>query len=426
VKKGKPAPSKSKRSGGASTAIDALQGARILLGVTGSIAAYKCPELVRRFQDRGATVTVVMTAAAAQFVTPLTLQTLSRRPVYASLFEPRDEILHLTLTEQADLFLVAPATANFIAKAACGLADDLLSTLWLSARCPVMLAPAMDAAMWDHPTTGAHLGQLRAAGVEVVGPQSGPLASGLVGMGRLADPDSLLAAAAEQLTSHTAMAGERVVITAGPTREPLDPVRFLSNRSSGKMGYALARAAVRRGARVTLISGPTALPPPFGVELVAVETAEQMAAAVQKAFRDATLLIMAAAVGDYRPASVAAAKIKRQAAGMRLELESVPDILAQLQPRRPRQLVVGFAAETDDLLARARRKLDSKRLDLIAANLVGPSKGFDVDEIALTLLDRSGGTTELGLLPKPAAAGRLLDAVMALRGAPKGLHRRSD
>jgi phosphopantothenoylcysteine decarboxylase/phosphopantothenate--cysteine ligase len=405
------------------TPAQSLQGRRILLGVTGSIAAYKCPELVRRLQEHGATVTVVMTDAATRFVTPLTLQTISRRPVYTHLFEPRDEILHLTLTHDAGLFLIAPATANFIGKAACGLADDLLSTIFLSARCPVMLAPAMDAAMWDHPVTRAQLRQLREAGVEVVGPEAGPLASGLIGMGRLANLDALIAAAAEALASGAAMEGERVVVTAGPTREPLDPVRFLSNRSSGKMGYAIARAALRRGARVMLISGPTALPPPFGAEVVAVETAGEMAAAVEKHFPEATILIMAAAVSDYRPTTAADGKIARRPEGWRIDLDAVPDILAQLRPERPRQLVVGFAAETatntptgtNDVVERATRKLRDKGLDLIAANRVGPSLGFEVDDVALILIDRSGGAAELGLLPKSAAAGRLLDVVATMR-----------
>lgn len=392
-----------------------LHGKRILLGVTGSIAAYKCPELVRRLQDRGATVTVVMTEAAARFVTPLTLQTISRRPVYTQLFDPREEILHLTLVEEADLFLIAPATANFIGKAASGLADDLLSTLFLAARGPVLLAPAMDAVMWDHPVTRGQLRQLREAGIDIVGPEAGPLASGLVGMGRLADPEAMIAAAAECLVSRTALAGERVLVTAGPTREPLDPVRFLSNRSSGKMGYAIARTAARRGAHVTLISGPTALPLPFGVEVVTIETAADMAAALDKRFPDSTILIMAAAVADYRPKAAETRKIARRSEGLRVELEAVPDLLAQLRPDRPRQLMVGFAAETEELVPRATRKLRSKQLDLIAANLVGPSLGFDMEEIALTLLDRTGGVRELGLLPKTVAAGRLLDAVVALR-----------
>ncbi|MBI3621499.1 MAG: bifunctional phosphopantothenoylcysteine decarboxylase/phosphopantothenate--cysteine ligase CoaBC [Nitrospirae bacterium] len=392
-----------------------MHGKRILLGVTGSIAAYKCPELVRRLQDRGATVTVVMTEAAARFVTPLTLQTISRRPVYTQLFDPREEILHLTLVEEADLFLIAPATANFIGKAASGLADDLLSTLFLAARGPVLLAPAMDAVMWDHPVTRGQLRQLREAGIDIVGPEAGPLASGLVGMGRLADPEAMIAAAAECLVSRTALAGERVLVTAGPTREPLDPVRFLSNRSSGKMGYAIARTAARRGAHVTLISGPTALPLPFGVEVVTIETAADMAAALDKRFPDSTILIMAAAVADYRPKAAETRKIARRSEGLRVELEAVPDLLAQLRPDRPRQLMVGFAAETEELVPRATRKLRSKQLDLIAANLVGPSLGFDMEEIALTLLDRTGGVRELGLLPKTVAAGRLLDAVVALR-----------
>ncbi|HTP41923.1 MAG TPA: bifunctional phosphopantothenoylcysteine decarboxylase/phosphopantothenate--cysteine ligase CoaBC [Nitrospiria bacterium] len=395
--------------------MSALHGSRILLGVTGSIAAYKCPELIRRLQDQGATVTVVMTEAAGQFVTPLTLQTISRRPVYSRQFDPRDEILHLTLVQEADLFLIAPATANFIGKAASGLADDLLSTLFLAARGPVLLAPAMDAAMWDHPVTRGQLRQLCDVGIDVIGPEAGSLASGLVGMGRLAGIETIIAAAAECLASRTVLAGEHVLVTAGPTREPLDPVRFLSNRSSGKMGYAIARSAARRGARVTLISGPTALPPPFGVEMVAVETAAEMAAALHKRFSEATLLVMAAAVADYRPTQTDSKKIKRQPTGLRIDLESVPDLLGQLRPERPRQLLVGFAAETEELLPRARRKLEDKQLDLIAANLVGPSLGFDRDEIALTLLDRDGRVIDLGLLPKLVAAGRLLDTAVALR-----------
>ena len=375
---------------------DALQGKRILLGVTGSIASYKSPELIRRLQDQGAIVTVVMTEAAKQFVTPLTLRTVSRQPVYSSLFEERDEILHLTLVHDADLVLIAPATANFIGKAASGLADDLLSTLFLAVRGPILIAPAMDSVMWEHAVTRMQLQRLRDAGVEVVGPDEGPLASGLVGMGRLADLAAVIAAVNDCLADSASMIDEVVLVTAGPTREALDPVRYLSNRSSGKMGYAIARAAQRRGARVMLVSGPTALAPPFGVDYQTVETTEEMAHAVEKRFPESSLLIMAAAVADYRPQHVARKKLPRQTGTLQMTLESTPDILRQLHPDRPRQLVVGFAAETDDLLDRAMRKREAKQLDLIAANRVGPSLGFDVDENELTLIDRNGRVTTLG------------------------------
>ena len=392
-----------------------LHGKKILLGVTGSIAACKCPELVRRLGDCGVTVTVVMTEAAQRFVTPLTLRTLSGQPVYTDLFEPGKELSHLTLAEETDLLLIAPATANVIAKLASGVADDLLSTLFLAARGPVAIAPAMDGGMWDHPMTQSQLQRLQEAGVEIVGPEHGRLASGSFGMGRLADIDGLIAAAGEYMASRTVMAGETVLVTAGPTREPIDPVRFLSNRSSGKMGYAIARAAQRRGARVILISGPTALRFPPNVECVSVETAGEMAAAVEKRFPESTVLIMAAAVSDYRLVAPAHKKMARHTQGLHLSLESTPDILASLRPDRPRQILVGFAAETSDLETRATKKLKKKGLDLIAANLVGPSMGFDVENNALTLIDRSGRMRELGMLPKIVSAGRLLDEIQTIR-----------
>lgn len=396
-----------------------LSGRRILLGVTGSIAAYKSVALLRRLISLGADVTVVMTDAAKRFVGPLTFQTLSGHPVYDDPFDPREEILHLTLADAADVFLIAPATANTIAKLAAGSADDLLSALALSARCPVILAPAMDAVMWEHRLVQRNLDALRDAGVTVVAPETGALASGLIGPGRLASEDALIAAL-ETRVGHGTWSRERVVVTAGPTSEPLDPVRTITNRSSGKMGYALAAAAYRRGAAVTLISGPTRLAPPAGVEVVPVETAADMRRAVLERCEKATVLIMAAAVADFRPASARPGKIKKGATPLTVELIPTEDILAAVTERRWDLFVVGFAAETEHAIERASEKLKAKRLDVIVANDVSvPGIGFGADQNEVTLIDRGGGVVQVPRLPKPAVAERILDRVEALR-APTG------
>jgi phosphopantothenoylcysteine decarboxylase/phosphopantothenate--cysteine ligase len=392
-----------------------LSGRRILLGVTGSIAAYKSVALLRRLVSLDADVTVVMTDAAKRFVGPLTFQTLSGHPVYDDPFDPREEILHLTLADAADVLLIAPATANTIAKLAAGSGDDLLSALALSARCPVIVAPAMDAVMWEHRLVQRNLNALREAGVTVVPPETGSLASGLVGPGRLASEEAIVAALESRLSGGI-WSGERVVVTAGPTSEPIDPVRTITNRSSGKMGYALAAAARRRGAAVTLISGPTRLPPPPGLDVVAVETAGEMRRAVLDQVGKATLLIMAAAVADFRPKVVQSTKIKKSSGSVTVELIPTDDILMSVGRRRQGLFVVGFAAETDRVVERASEKLRAKDLDLIVANDVSkPEIGFGADENEVTIIDREGGTVHVPRLPKSAVAERILDRIQALR-----------
>jgi phosphopantothenoylcysteine decarboxylase/phosphopantothenate--cysteine ligase len=393
-----------------------LNGRRVLLGVSGSIAAYKAVSLLRRLTAMGAEVTVVMTEAASRFVGPLTFQTLSGRPVYHDLFEPREEILHLTLAETADVFLIAPATANTIAKLAAGSADDLLSALALAARGPVVLAPAMDAVMWEHRLVQRNLAALREGGVTVVPPESGLLASGLVGPGRLASEEAIIAAVTDRLGAGGNWSRERVLVTAGPTSEPIDPVRTITNRSSGKMGYAVAASASRRGATVTLISGPTRMAPPPGVSVVWVETAEEMRRAVLDHVDKATTLIMAAAVADFRPKTVHAGKMKKRTAPVTLELEPTEDILSAVANRQRELFVVGFAAETDRVVEHASEKLKAKRLDLIVANDVSiPGIGFGADANEVTLIDRTGAVTPLPRLPKSEVAERILDRVEALR-----------
>ena len=393
-----------------------LTGRHVVLGVTGGIAAYKAVGLLRRLTERGARVTVVMTAAAKRFVAPLTFQTLSGRPVYDDLFDPREEIVHLTLAERADLVLIAPATANTISRLAAGAASDLLSSVALSARCPVMLAPAMDAVMWEHPLVRRNLDTLKGIGVAIIPPEIGPLASGLVGPGRLASEEAILGAVEARLAAAGPWAGERVIVTAGPTREAIDPVRTITNRSSGKMGYALAEAARARGASVTLIAGPTGLPAPPGVEVVSVETAEEMRRAVLARIDRATVLVMAAAVADYRPTVSAPSKMKKSGAPLTIELEPTADIVSEVTRRAAGVFVVGFAAETERMVERATDKLRAKRLDLIVANDVSqPGIGFGADVNEVTLIDRTGAVTALPRLPKRVVADRVLDRVHALR-----------
>jgi phosphopantothenoylcysteine decarboxylase/phosphopantothenate--cysteine ligase len=394
-----------------------LEGRTVVVGVTGGIACYKACELVRQLVAAGMQVRVVMTANAQQFVTPLTLQTLSGHPVATETFSltQESEIGHIRLADSADVVVIAPATANALAKIATGIADDLLSTVLLATRAPLVLAPAMNVHMWEHPAVQENLARLIARGARVVGPASGALACGYEGAGRLADPAEIVEAVAAALAPQD-LAGEHVLVTAGPTEEPLDPVRYLSNRSSGKMGYALARAARRRGAEVTLVSGPTALAAPAGVGVVQVASARDMARAVGEAFNAATVVIMCAAVADYRPRRALPQKLKKGAASLTLELERNPDILASLAPRKGRRLLVGFAAETHDLAAEARRKLRAKRLDLIVANdVTTPGAGFGSDTNQVRLLDAGGGDEELPLLPKAEVAERILDWVAAHR-----------
>jgi phosphopantothenoylcysteine decarboxylase/phosphopantothenate--cysteine ligase len=392
-----------------------LNGKRILLGVTGSIAAYKAVELLRELVKRGAEVQVVMTEAATKFVAPLTFETLSRQPVLLDMFSLAygSRIGHIEATQRADLFVVAPATARTIARMALGLADDFLSCIFLASRCPILVAPAMDSDMYQHVAVQENLSRLRDRGVHIVGPASGELASGLTGPGRLADLPEIVEAVERLLAAHRDLAGEVVLVTAGPTREPLDPVRYLSNRSSGKMGYAIAEAAAARGARVILVSGPTALAPPPGTDVIHVETAQQMFDAVLAKLAAATVVVKAAAVADYRPKQAARRKIKKDETVPEVTLEPTPDILAEVGKQKGRRILVGFAAETEDLVANARKKLQRKHLDLMVANDVGqPGAGFDGDTNAVKILDAQGGVEDLPVQSKRSVADRILDRVV--------------
>jgi phosphopantothenoylcysteine decarboxylase/phosphopantothenate--cysteine ligase len=389
-----------------------LIGKQIVLGVTGSIAVYKAVALLRTLLHEGAMVHVVMTHSATKFVTPLTFEVLSGHPVSTDVFEAHQEMKHLSLPEQADAIVIAPATANCLARAALGLGDDLLSTMLLTAQCPLIVAPAMDGGMWTHPTVREHVGTLRARGTIVVNPEIGPLASGRIGQGRLAEEGTILEAIQAALAPRRDWQGHRILVSAGPTQEPIDPVRFISNRSSGKMGYAIAEAAQARGAQVVLVTGPTALPTPRGIEVVPVATAEEMTKALSARLAWSTTVIMAAAVTDFRPTYPAVQKIKKQgrAAGQTLDLEQTTDILASLSAQRTTQLMVGFAAETSDLIAHAKDKLTVKGLDLIVANdVTTKGAGFGSDQNAATLIDRQGAMTELPLMPKRALADAILN-----------------
>ena len=389
---------------------------RILLGVTGGIAAYKSPDLVRRLRERGAEVQVVMTQGARQFVTPLTFQAVSGREVRDSLWDANAEAAmgHIELARWADAVLIAPATAEFIAKLAQGRADDLLTTLCLATASPVSVAPAMNQQMWANEATQANISTLRGRGVVVLGPGSGDQACGETGEGRMLEPAELAAAVLESLSGARPLAGCKVVVTAGPTRERIDPVRFISNRSSGKMGYAVAQAAREAGAEVILVSGPVALPAPAGVTRVNVESARQMLAAVQSALEGADIYIGAAAIADYEPASVSAQKIKKSSDTMTLSLVKAPDILASVAALERRPFVVGFAAETQDVEQNARAKLEGKRLDMIAANRVGDGIAFDQDENSLLLLWQ-GGREELATCGKLELARKVVARIAAAR-----------
>ena len=396
-----------------------LDGREIVLGVTGSIAAYKAVLLLRELTSLGAGVTVCLSEHARHFVGPLTFRTLSARPVLTDLFDPRspEAVEHVGLAERAAAVVVAPATANMLAKAAHGIADDFLSTVLLAARCPVIMAPAMDGGMWEHPAVVANVTTLRGRGVVVMEPEVGPLASGLSGRGRLPETEAIVEAVRGALVPAQDLAGEKVLITAGPTREPIDPVRYISNRSSGKMGYRLALAALRRGAHVTLISGPTALTPPATATFVPVQTAEEMREAVLQHMGGATIVVKAAAVADYRVRRPSETKIKGKR-DLTLELTPNPDILAEVAAGRTGAFVVGFAAETNDVAANARAKLDAKGIDLLVANDVSQAGiGFDADDNEVLLIDRWGGTNSLPRMSKSAVADAILSEILRLRAA---------
>ena len=392
-----------------------LRDRHIALGVTGSIAAYKAADLASKLTQAGARVDVLMTEAATRFITPLTLRSLTGRPVFLDMFDPDTELAeeHVEIARRADAVLVAPPSATTIARLAQGLADDVVSLTVLATTAPVLIAPAMDNQMFENEATQANLRSLAERGYVIVGPAEGRLASGRMGLGRLVDTEVLVGALQWELGRRCGgLAGRRIVVTAGGTREPLDPVRFISNYSTGKMGYALAEAARDRGAEVTLVSTVSTLPVPYGARLVSVETVAEMREAVLAACRDAEALVMAAAVSDYRPADRATSKVKKGPERKSIELERNPDFLLEV----PDSVVkVGFAAETDDLLANAAAKLKEKRLDLIAANDVSaPGSGFAVDTNQVTLIDPQGGVEELPLLPKYDVGHKVLDRVAAL------------
>lgn len=395
--------------------IPVLSGKRILLGVSGSIAACKAADLASRLTKAGARVDAILTAAASRFVTPLTFQSLTGRPAPADLWSEEAHILHVGLADGADLLVVAPATADILAKLAHGLADDLLTVTALAARCPLLVAPAMDAGMFEHPAVQANLATLRARGATVIGPADGRMASGLEGRGRMLEPEEILGHVRLAAGRNGPLAGRRVVVTAGGTQEPIDPVRVIANRSSGKQGFAVAQAALDRGAAVTLVAAPCALPTPVGASRIDVATAQEMADAVLESCAGADALVMAAAVADFRPARPAAKKLKKDAGPPAVELERTTDILAVVTAARARPAcVVGFAAETGDLLRNARRKLKEKRLSLIVANdVTQPGGGFGSDTNRVMLID-AAGTEELPLLSKAEVAGRILDRVQAL------------
>ncbi|MGC1483036.1 MAG: bifunctional phosphopantothenoylcysteine decarboxylase/phosphopantothenate--cysteine ligase CoaBC [Candidatus Acidiferrum sp.] len=397
---------------------------RITLGVTGSVAAYKAGELVRLLQQEGFSVQVVMTRGAREFVTPLTFAALSGQKVITDLSEQsslgeanvESAIEHIAVAQRTDLLLVAPATADILAKFARGIADDFLTTLYLATTAPVIAAPAMNVNMWNHAATRENVAKLRARGVKIVNPDEGYLACGMTGAGRLAGQQEIIAAVREMLHARKDLQSETILITAGPTCEDIDPVRYLTNRSSGKMGYAVAEAAARRGARVILVSGPVNLDTPLGVERVEVRTAGDMQCAVTRRFPDSTIAIFAAAVADYRPVEIQPEKMKRNKAPLSLQLEPTPDILAEAAKSKGHRLIVGFAAETDRVAENARKKLSAKNADLIVANdVTAEGAGFDHDTNIVTLFSCDGRDLALPKLSKSEVAQRILDEIVRLR-----------
>ena len=392
-----------------------LAGRRMLLGVTGGIAAYKAAYLARRLREHGGTVQVVMTPAATRFIGPDTFAALTGRPVHSDVFEHTEAVLHVRLAHQADVAIVAPATANLLAKLAHGLADDLLTSTLLEFTGPVVIAPAMHIGMWSAPATRHNLETLRERGVRLVGPDEGPLAAGDEGTGRMADPDEIVRAVEEAIGEGGDLAGRHVVVTAGPTHEPIDVVRYLGNRSSGKMGFAVAAEAAARGARVTLVTGPTSLPDPPAVHVERVETAEQMRAAVLAATESADAVVKAAAVADFRPKEAVPGKIKKDAGVPDVLLEPTPDILRELGERKGSRVLVGFAAETGDLDAAGRRKLEEKHLDLVVVNEVGAAgTGFEADTNRALLIAADGTDEPLRTWTKDELAGAICDRLAKL------------
>ena len=421
--RGPPAPAILAGEEGEPVEYEVLTGKSVVLGVSGSIAAYKAVAVASALTQAGATVDVVMTREATELIRPLSFQAITHRPVQTDMFSllAETEIGHVTLGHQADVVLVAPATANTLAKLALGLADDMITTTVLATTAPLVIAPAMDADMYDNPAVRQNVRTLRERGATIIEPGHGRMASGLVGQGRLAEPPDIVDTLRIVLGRSGDLAGWRVVVTAGGTQEAIDPVRFISNHSSGKMGYAIAQAARDRGAEVVLITGPSALPVPLGVVAQRITSAAQLHDAVVQAIRDADLLVMAAAVADYRPARVADQKIKKKDAELVLQLEPTVDILAATADLASERLVrVGFAAESQELLTHALDKLERKRLDMIVGNdITAPGSGFGSDTNAVVMLDRFGGRRDLPSLPKPVVAHELLNEVVRIRQARK-------
>ncbi|HBG45873.1 MAG TPA: bifunctional phosphopantothenoylcysteine decarboxylase/phosphopantothenate--cysteine ligase CoaBC [Deltaproteobacteria bacterium] len=391
-----------------------LKNKKITLGVTGAISAYKALELSRLLIKEEAEVWPVMTRSATEFITPLSLSTLCKNPVSASLFDLTEEtrIGHIELAQKADLLIVAPATANFIGKAASGIADDLLTTIACASSAPVLIAPSMNSRMWGNPVVQENLRRLEASGYLFVGPEEGELACGYEGKGRLASVENILEAAREALSPRD-LKGEKVLVTAGPTREAIDPVRFVSNSSSGRMGYAIAKAARRRGAEVVLVSGPSYLPRPAGITYIPVTTAEEMLDASVRYFTQSTVVVMAAAVADYRPTKSYPTKVKKEAKFLSIEMERTPDVLKYMgSHKKEGQLLVGFALETDSLEENARKKLKEKELDLVVGNTPA---GLDSDFNQVTMIDRDGKKEVLPAMRKDEVADRILDRAARLK-----------
>jgi phosphopantothenoylcysteine decarboxylase/phosphopantothenate--cysteine ligase len=393
-----------------------LSNKTIVLGITGGIAAYKAADIASKLTQAGARVETVMTESATKLITPLTLRNITGRPVITDMFELASEysVEHIALAEAADVIVIAPATANTIAKLAAGIADNMLCCVVLATEAPVVIAPAMNEDMLQNPVTQENLARLKDRGFTVVDPEYGRLASGKMGWGRLTETGKIIKAIEQVLGQREDLTGKRIVVTAGGTQEPIDPVRHLSNRSSGRMGYALAEAARDRGAEVTLITAPASLFEPTGIKVIHIRTATQMKAAVNKELRGAYALIMAAAPADYQPKNIAKSKIKKDSPELILELIKTPDILTELKGNI---IKVGFSAESEDLVANARKKLKQKKLDLMVANdITSPDSGFDVDTNRVTLIDRDGKTEELPLLTKREVADKVLDRVVGLMG----------
>ncbi|HBO84984.1 MAG: phosphopantothenoylcysteine decarboxylase [Deltaproteobacteria bacterium GWC2_42_11] len=387
-----------------------LKDKNIVLGITGGIAAYKALELTRLLVKKGANVYPVMTKSAAEFIAPLSFQTLSGNPVYTELFDISKDasIRHIDIAEKADIIIIAPATANVIGKVANGIADDLLTTIIMASKCPKLFAPAMNVNMYENPIVQKNISRLKRVGYFFVGPDEGELACGYEGKGRLAPLEDIIYAA-EECLSPKDMKGEKVLVTAGPTREPIDPVRFISNSSSGKMGYAIAKAAKRRGAEVVLVSGPSYLKPPSCITFVSVATADEMSDAAMRHYPQSTVVIMAAAVSDYKPMISHRKKVKKDEAKLAIEIERTGDILQEMGNQKRRQFLVGFALETDDIIVNAKKKLKTKNLDLVVAN---STEGFSSDVNQVAIIHSTGEVAELPKLSKDEVAERILDVIV--------------